>query len=305
MDWSSNLSRDIANWEKGFTKYGFQGFHYGGAISYYSEYENKIPDYPKLIMTGLFGENLRLHDWVENINKKYITIDNIVDNYFIKRSSIRENIYTNFNKYRESLKYNLINYIREYKIPYDDGKVKTDDFGELAYLSQRSGAAGRTNLINEFTHDVLLFSFNDLHEFPFDVPAIYKKESRFHLEVIKALYPELVQLPIFSHLKRYRKTKDNRMVSSKISKFIIYSYIENKFPSLYKTLKKMYRIIIPSEVELIRKKMTKLLYQDLNEFNIIKVEKFDYNIRRLVTYTQKLFAIKYIIEKRRSPNGHK
>jgi len=261
MDWRTNLKEDIRKWKDLFNKFGFHYIKYGGGQKHFTEYDGQIPNYPDLILTGLYGEFLRLREWADEQDSEYLDFDSIVSNYFIKRSGLNDMVYTNLVSYKSYYKELLIEYSKEYDIPVQNNEVHIDSFDHLRELRAREGDSSLINFLNEYTHSLLLFSIDELYEYTFDLPASYRRNAKFQIKVIKHLYDKILELPLFAHCRECAINNDDEVIEIiKKNKATLFKY---KYPSIYDFAKSIYRSFKPKEHDIIRETMTKLIYKDL------------------------------------------
>ena len=300
MDWKTDLFKDIKNWKKLFFKYGFQYTTYGGSKSIFKEYEGKIPDYPSLILTGDFGENLKLREWAQNKNKINLSLKEIVKEYYCERQKLNNTCYNNLDSFKKYYEKRLLTYCTVLGINMING-INLDDFDLLRQINAKEADSYYMNMISEFSHSILFFGIPDLYEYPWSVPAELRRNQKFQMHLIKALIPEFIDLPIYSHSTHKLIRKDLSIITVKRNvekKEVPILNLIKKYSKLFDLLKNIYFRINPSKNDIIRKKMIKLINKDLNKYNILNHEKYEGDIRQLVTYTQCLYGIKWIFEKR-------
>ena len=212
MNWKSNAINDTSNWDSAFAKYGFEYRIYGASKNLFAEYEGKIPNYPIFFESGYFGENLRLREWAANKKTTGFTLREFVNDYqlaFLKRNP---ELYPNAKRLAEHLVKQFSKYAEIYGIPNKKGVFNIDQMDELRWITARKSDSIFVNFCNEFTHSISMFSIYDLHEFPFDVPAKYRKDGKFQLMLIDKLYPRALTVPIFSHNREhYYNSKTHTM----------------------------------------------------------------------------------------------
>ncbi|MCT4614489.1 MAG: hypothetical protein N4A49_06405 [Marinifilaceae bacterium] len=103
MDWTDpeiNEGVDYKHQYKIFKKYGFQNLLYTANRNIFTEYEGKIPNYPDFIEYGYFLESLRLREWAENLGRDFFTLNEFVDNYYLKPRAKNEYL-KNYDDYRK------------------------------------------------------------------------------------------------------------------------------------------------------------------------------------------------------------
>jgi len=301
MDWKTDLKKDIKNWKVLFSKYGFQYFTYGGSKSIFAEYEG-INDYPQLILTGDFGENLKLREWAQNKNKELFSAEEIVEEYFFEGQKLDKSCYSKFNSFTDYYKSILSIYSKMFGIDTTNG-ISLQEFDLFRQIHAKEADSYYMNMINEFSHSILFFGIPDLYEYPWSVSAELRRNQKFQMHLIKSLCPEYSNLPIYSHSTHKIISKDLSLTTVNVNiekKGRIIINLIKKIPKLFDLLKNIYLSINQSKNGIIRKKMIRLINTDLYQYNILNHEKYKGDVRQLVTYTQCLYGIKWIFEKRNS-----
>ena len=192
-DYSSNSIDNL------YGKYGFKFAIYGASQSFFDEYEGGIPDYPEFLEFGYFGENLRLREYLGD--RLSVPLDEFFDVYLFggRYGDIND---LNFLPDAEEVKQTLREeYLKEASLfgIYPGDEILAEDFDEFRWVHARQADSRSLNLINEFTSSFATLSIPELHEFPWSLPAEWRKSAEFQLRVTNSLYPKALDIPIFSH----------------------------------------------------------------------------------------------------------
>lgn len=196
-----------------YEKYGFKFAIYGAPKAFFNEYEGAIPDYPDFLEFGYFGENLRLREYLAGREK--VSLDEFFNDYlFGGRYGDINNV--DFLPNSQQIKSKLREeYLKEASLlGLDiDNDILAKDFDEFRWVHARKADSRSLNLINEFTSSFATLSIPELHEFPWSLPAEWRKNAQFQLRVIDKLYPKALEIPLFSHGNLQTMNKDNYSLS--------------------------------------------------------------------------------------------
>ncbi|WP_128731500.1 hypothetical protein [Pseudoalteromonas sp. PS5] len=200
MDWG-HIDKDYTNTNiyNLYAKYGFKFAIYGAPEAFFNEYEGAIPNYPDFLEFGYFGENLRLREYV--VEREKISLDEFFNDYlFGGRYGDINNV--DFLPNSQEIKSKLREeYLREASLLgiNINNDILAKDFDEFRWIHARKADSRSLNLINEFTSSFAILSIPELHEFPWSLPAEWRKNAQFQLRVIHKLCPQALEIPLFSH----------------------------------------------------------------------------------------------------------
>lgn len=306
LDWKYDYLNGFNDWESLFSRYGFYYAIYGGNKPFFEEYEGKIPNYPRFMECGYFGENLRLREWVVTQNKNVLSIDEFIDGYQLGAAygnyTANSDFYPNAYRFRNHLKGLFIEYSRLYGMEIEDG-ISIDQFDEFRHLQSRFADSIMVNLLNDFAPSIAMFSVYDLHEFPFDVPAEYRKNARFQLMLINRLYPDVMEVPVFTHCRMH----DFNSATFSLKPHYNFTGLvahnlkklgENNF--MYKIARNIYRTFKSSkdyfsESKLLKDYLIRIINEDTKYTeSFIVPEKFSGSVDYLMLYAQYLHGIKLL-----------
>lgn len=279
--WSNSFIKNSKD-EDLYTRYGFNYRFYGFNKNCFIEYENLHKFAPLFLEAGYFGENLRLREWAaENISTTF-TIDEFIENYQINSQLLNNITYIAVDDYKEYLKQKFRKYSNIYNIPQSgEGVFHINQFDELRQLLARHSDSYVVNFLNEFTYSISMFSTTELYEYPFSIPAYFRKNAKFQLLLIKNLFPTLLEIPLFSHGHKVKvnnnsnsltEMEDIKSKSVKLSNHIKILHILLK---IYKKLRKYnYKNVFISGVKnyLIRE-----IQEVEKQNNIISLKNYDFS----------------------------
>jgi len=312
MDWSTNENIS-GRWKENFEKYGFYSNIYSSSEGFVKELESKLPGNMDMIFTGYYGENFR-----SRLPEDYYGLTPIdMDSFIRQKGSFlgKNNIISDFEGYIKYLETKLRYYFNLYRIPHDgniDGETNFPSVYETWYnLLRRNPDSRFTNYINFYTNCMAVCSIPKLHDISLALPAEYKKNERFMLNYMEKTYPEVFEIPFFSHCCNQRMDpeskelkKSNTLEDSLIS---LYSNIDRR--GLLKPFaKKAYYaacyVLKPDErksldemkdIEELRKQFIEFAKDKQNSLGIqLNIQNYDGDIRRLIKYCQTLYGIELI-----------
>lgn len=191
MNWRTN-NNIFEYWDKSLLKYGELFEIYGASKNIFREFEEKIDT--QFIEFGYFGEPLRNKEWLEKYDKVYFNLNDYLE-FYINKYLI--NTYEKVDDYKENLKEKVRKIV--YKYGLNENKIHKDDFQKLYYIYRRSADTKMNNYSNYFFYSISVLSTNDLYNYILNVPYEYKKNAKFMLKVLYYLYPDVLDVPFFSH----------------------------------------------------------------------------------------------------------
>jgi len=241
MNWRTN--EDIFEyWDESLLKYGELFRLYGTSRNVFSEFEEKIDT--QFIEFGYFGEPLRNKDWLEIYDKEFFSINDYLEKFYI--IYLNEYLVNNFldiNNYKERLKEKIRKIIFKYNL--NENKIHKDDFQKIYYFHRRGGDIFMNNYSNQYFYSISVLSCHDLYNYILNIPYEYKKNAKFMLKVLNYLYPDILDVPFFSHCHNQTFNKDKFELEYKKNyvnktRDIVRTKIKNK--KIFNLMKKIYRM---------------------------------------------------------------
>ncbi|EII3613623.1 hypothetical protein LG579_004598, partial [Vibrio parahaemolyticus] len=210
MNWGhSREDFSLEFFESLFEKYGFKCAIYGAPKAFFSEYEGRIPDYPSFLEFGYFGENLRLREYVGS--RSFISINEFFDDYLFggRYGDINSvEFLPHSNTIKQKLKKQYLNEAKLFDLDFEE-VIPAERFDEFRWVHARKADSRSLNLINEFTCSFSLLSVPELHEFPWSLPADWRRSGEFQLRVINKLFPQALDIKVFSHGNMQKFDRNN------------------------------------------------------------------------------------------------
>jgi len=314
MDWSTN--ENISGcWRENFEKYGFYSDIYSSSEGFVRELESKLPGNIDIIFTGYYGENFR-----SRLPEDYYGLTPIDMNTFIRQKGSflgKSSIIPDFEEYITFLEKKLRYYCNIYGVLHDekiDGETTFPSVYETWYnLLRRNPDSSFTNYINLFTNCMAVCSSPKLHD-AFALPAEHKKNERFMLNYMEKTYPEVLEIPFFSHCCNQRMDPGSKgmkrsatLMDSLISLYsnmdrrgLLKPFAKKAYDTAMYGLKREERKSIDErkDIEKLHKQFLEFTEAKQNGLGIhLNIQNYDGDIRRLIKYCQTLHGIELIKEK--------
>ena len=305
MNWHTPAKFD-QYWKKYMKKYGILSLIYNASDNIFNELENIKSEF---IDFGYFGEPFRNVTNLINLKKNNFTIEEFIDDLYLRKSI--KNILPNssFNKFREVLINKFCSICTEEQINYKN--ISVDDFQVLHNEYRKSADAKALNFMNYHNYSISILSQKNILDFS-SISKTQKKDVQFILKSLKNLYPDVLNVPFYSHNEDYIFDKNKIILVKKNNNSLQYRNLKKKIKNIIRNqniIKVMERITLKIEKyglssKIKNEKISKLkIENDLlqkiinNEYNIVNINNYQGNIGRLAHYSQMLEIIKEIKNK--------
>jgi len=306
MNWDTPEKFD-KYWETYMNKYGFLSLIYNASNNVFNEFENIKTEF---IDFGYFGETLRNRPWLENYNKDTFTTIQYIDDFYIysplslmlkkeKYLLFKEHLISKFNKIAEK------NSINKYEISKDEFGILYNDWFKSAHNKI-------CNMNNMHMYATSILSNYELNKMAISIPYYMKKDARFMLKTLHKVYPEVLEVPFFSHTENWIFDEENfKLIKDNRNKYATNRMIQfvKKLISNDKIFQAIKTILLPiynkgySKKDIIERQIWFKLSKEIskkiksNEFNIIAPSSFQGYLPRLAHYSQILEIITEIKKK--------
>lgn len=178
-------------WDEQILKYG--STIYDGCEDAFKFYTR--PEEPFLIF-GYMGEFFREFEWLKNIKKETIKIQDYIDRFHVEPN---DSLFQTFpDLYNHVL--NKWKIICE-KNNIDPEHIKKEDLYYINMEYRHRADSVMVNNINRFKYAHYLLSEISILSQSY-VPIDYKYDAQYMLRIIKSLYPHILEIPFFSHCKK-------------------------------------------------------------------------------------------------------
>lgn len=205
MDWSTSLPID-KDWQKYFDRYSESFIQYNASSCVYESLES-IPNH--YVTFGYFGELYRNLQWIENLQEDYISIDEYVDEYFIKQVGFEQLVRStsiSYEDFRAHIIQKMVKLCVRYGINPKMISIKEYRYLYLEYL--RVGCSYMLNLINKMRYISYPIAEDDVYKYC----SLSRQEhlgAKFMLDMYKQIYKPVLEIPFFTHceLRNYNEEK--------------------------------------------------------------------------------------------------
>lgn len=238
-DWSSPSPID-AYWKLYYEEYGFLSRAYMASDKVVDYLENS----PGNIVTfGYGGELYRNLPWIENKKTNYFTVDEYLDEHYF-RVPLTKIILSSVSGYREHIRNKILTLCEKYHL--DPEHIDNRDNVLLQLEYRKFADTIMLNYVNQMKYSfLLLFEYDSLKYSRIGVDSM--KKSKFMLDVIMKLYPEVLEIPIFSHCQKRVFDKGKMELTftktdaAKMKIKSILSHIKNYSPDIVKSTYQLFK----------------------------------------------------------------
>lgn len=212
MDWSGDFPIDIADWDELFRKYGFRYRFYGAIPSFFTELEQGFPDNPELILDGYaFGTHSNVFYW-EDDSLVPLTFEDLVTDVFTAAGGFSTPAFRCKDEYLEG----LIDVCEEALVELGedidrDELLDRQDLTRYIQLLNGRPQSTYTNIGNEFTYHLGPFATYNLGRPMVDFPPESRISEHIRVKLLREMYPDLLEVPVFSGTREQRFTDDDKL----------------------------------------------------------------------------------------------
>lgn len=274
------------DWSELVKEYGFFIHIYGGTRSVI----DMLMCLSENVSTfGYGGELYRNLPWIETMNRSYFTVEQFVDEYYAPSgllSSIK-----NSGEFRDHILKKMKWVCEKYGL--SQNKIRKED-NVFFLLEYRKYADTRMlNFLNLFKYSNLLLMEKDIVQYCRINTDIMKK-SKFMINVINELYPDVLEVPVFSHcmLRKYDKSRLELGEPYNPNETIIYKYYRKyKHYIPYFMLILLKKMLSNKKKE--QKQLEKIIQDALKGDTYVKMSPI-VDLRNLLIYVQYRFVLDFI-----------
>lgn len=192
MDWRTPEHID-EGWDTYIDRYGMSASVYSSSPMLMNSFESVTE---KIIFLGMFGEIFRNEAIAEHNSGKELSLDDIIDAFYFD-GDVKTVIGDpeKYHAFRDSLKKKF----KEYLNPYlnNDGKLPIDNFCFFANEMMTKGHVSMVNYLNQQRYCFSMLADPDLVKKTF-VPVSQRDDAKFIIRVLCSLFPEILEIPIYS-----------------------------------------------------------------------------------------------------------
>lgn len=206
MNWRHPEATEVMDWQYQqdlVARYGFLNRLYCGNKNFFEEFEKNVARGATFLDFGYFLEASRLREWAEVHVKKTFSLDQFVDAYYCNESlSLFYDRRDDFCKYVHAL------LDRRMYGAYPESQIPIDGFERLRWNTARYSDSRLYQLLNCCTYTFPVFGVPVIHEYLLNLPADVTRDAKFQVQLLNVLNPGILQVPIFSHRRKFHIAQD-------------------------------------------------------------------------------------------------
>lgn len=202
LDWSVPDKISVL-WDTYIEKYGDIGMMYASSPMVYEGMETINEP---LVLVGCFGESYRNHYLVEG-QEKMFSVDDILYGYYLPGRNMKKILGDDeYGKYVDRIRSKWNNVLQPY---LKNGKFDQDYFAVVEYWKRRYSDALVINFLNQSRYSITMMGEFDHLRYSF-LPVAIKNKAGFMIKLVNELYPEVLQVPIYSRYE-YKKVNMDKL----------------------------------------------------------------------------------------------
>ena len=219
MSWliPNPLNRD---WEDSYAKYGMDYGLYSGSKDIYATFET-IKN--KIIFFGYYGEMYRNIDFIENLKKDTFTIDEYIEKYLYTLFDSKEIIVKDVDRFRKRIKEKLISTCNKWGI--NPLSIKSADEQYLSMERRNNGDSGYINWVNYHHYCLSILAQPKVMRDVMSLDGEHRKQGRFMLDVLNQIYPDILEVPVYTHRQRKSYDKVNNVLVAPQNKTLLERFL--------------------------------------------------------------------------------
>lgn len=197
-------------WDKYLKRYGFYFDVYAGSEAVFDSLERSSN---QLVTFGYCGELMRNLPWIEGRKSKYFTLKEYLNEfylpYIVKRQVVKSD------EYEKHILNKLIRICRYYHL--DTEHISNEDIFYLSLERRKSADSHMLNLINSMKYcTYLLGQYENLLAARVNCEEL--SNSGYMLRCLNAIYPEVLEIPVFSHCTLREFDRDSMSLKEPVDK---------------------------------------------------------------------------------------
>ncbi len=195
-------------WDEYLLLFGFYYSAYGASKNVFESFMESPNDFQTL---GQVGELYRSLPWIDNLNKNYFTIDEYLNTFYLPDNF--ENLLPDTGV-KQHLYEKLLKICQLYNL--DPMHLALEDVFYLSNERRKTADSVMVNLLN-------LIRYSSYQHADYNVMCAgrvkneYLSDSRFMLHCLNAIYPEVLDIPVFSHCTMRKFNRNMMTLDSQIN----------------------------------------------------------------------------------------
>ena len=176
-----------------------------------------------MIFFGYYGEMYRNLDFIENLNKEEFNIDEYIDRYLFTLFDSKEVIIKDMATFREHIKTQLVDTCNKWGI--NPLRITRREEQYLSLERRNNSDSGYINWVNYHHYCLSILAQPKVMRDVMNVDADKRKSGRFMLDVLSKIYPDILEIPVYSHRRRLYYDKEKNVLSAPENKTLMERFL--------------------------------------------------------------------------------
>ncbi len=206
MDWNTPKQIDEA-WNESVDKWGELATMYSASPAVYKSFES-IKE--SIVFIGCLGELYRTdtdESILEQRQEEYFTIDQVLRSIY-QGKDLHSLLGSDYSTYMEVLSDRIKKVLGSY---IENGKVRKTNYIFLRYYIERYSDSIVVNFMNQMRYCMSMFADAKIVKYAFISPE-YRDDAKFVIQNLNALYPPILDIPVYSRHQWVTIDKENMML---------------------------------------------------------------------------------------------
>jgi len=225
MDWTAQ-NNFMEDWDRLLDKYGEAYGIYSGLNTVFREYEENLPEFTEFVEYGQQGETLRNVASLEWCKGSSLSLGALIERVYLYEYDRLRQCVRPFEQYREYIHQKLYKVCGELGI--DARRIGKDEFQRIHNRYREKADTRMVNLQNAIVYSTVILADQEVQGYLITIPYEWKRRARFQLRVINELFPDVLDVPVFSHCRDWRYDRDKGELRE-INRYMhVKAYIEGR-----------------------------------------------------------------------------
>ncbi|WP_152418650.1 hypothetical protein [Halorubrum distributum] len=229
LDWGGSLPTDRSKWTALFRKYGYRYNTYGATENFYDSLASSAV--PELLMSGYAFGTVSNHYYWELTSSMPITLREIVENHFTYVQKFSDDQFGRKDKYIEQLYTDCQTALNRHGLQVNPGEeLPLETFVTVIQLLNGRPQSAYVNIANEFSFHLAPYATFELSRPMLDFPPKHRRGERIRVKLLEELYPNVLNIPMFSGTAQAKITEDSELVFPKSPSDRLVDFVSRNLP---------------------------------------------------------------------------
>lgn len=229
LDWGGSLPTDQSEWTSLFRKYGYRYNTYGATQKFYDSLASSAV--PELLMSGYAFGTVSNHYYWELTSSMPITLREIVEEHFSSVQKLSDDQFGRKDEYLEQLYKDCQTALNRHDLQVSPGEeLPLETFVTAVQLLNGRPQSSYVNIANEFSFHLAPYATFELSRPMFDFPPEYRRGERIRVKLLEEVYPNVLNVPMFSGISRAEITEDSELVFPKSPSERLMNLVKRSLP---------------------------------------------------------------------------